>query len=311
MDISYSLPLSRGWDRMKKSLFQPFDLSKWMRIGFTAWLAGLISMHGSSGGSNSGLKNNNWDDFFRFPDTAWCWLQSHPLWFTLIIAGAVLLIIFGVFLIWVNSRGKFMFLYNVAREKNEIGLPWNEYRKEGNSLFLWQFFFGWITAALFILLLIYCFVSVKGLYYGDFPGFIIFWKIAGMVLMFIVYLIAIGYISLFLNDFVVPLMYKYRLGVIGGWKKFLSLFGRYFFRFVVYGLFILGLRIATGIVVLAFALCTCCIGLLLLAIPYIGSVVLLPVSYTFRALSIEFLAQFGDEFNVLPEASEATDPVVL
>jgi hypothetical protein len=40
---------------------------------------------------------------------------------------------------------------------------------------------------------------------------------------------------------------------------------------------------------------------LLIAVPYIGSVILLPVSYTFRAFSIEFLAQFGDKFNVFPE----------
>ena len=63
-------------------------------------------------------------------------------------------------------------------------------------------------------------------------------------------------------------------------------------------MFIFILGIAVGICIILFAIMTCCIGLLLLIIPYIGAVVLLPVSYTFRALSIEFLAQFGDEFDV-------------
>jgi hypothetical protein len=44
----------------------------------------------------------------------------------------------------------------------------------------------------------------------------------------------------------------------------------------------------------------------LIAIPYIGSVILLPVSYTFRAFSIEFLAQFGEKFDVFPKEESVT-----
>ena len=57
MAISYSGPLSKAWARMKKALFQPFNINKWFRVGFTAWLAGLTDCSGSgSGGSgnNSG-----------------------------------------------------------------------------------------------------------------------------------------------------------------------------------------------------------------------------------------------------------------
>jgi hypothetical protein len=288
---------------MKKALFQPFDLNKWLILGFTAWLAGLTDCHGG-GGNNSG------HEFFRFPEIAWNWLQSHPLWFNLIILGVILLLIIGTVIIWLSSRGKFMFLYNVANEKAEISIPWSGFRKQGNSLFVWRFFFGCMAAILFVLLFIYCFLTAKGLYYGDFPDIVIFWRIAGMILIFLAYIIVIGYISLFLNDFVVPIMYKHRLGIAGGWFKFLPLFGRYFFIFAVYGLFIFILRIAAAIAIISFALITCCIGLLFLVIPYIGSVILLPVSYTFRALSIEFLAQFGDEFNVFPKLEEAKDQVV-
>jgi hypothetical protein len=130
-----------------------------------------------------------------------------------------------------------------------------------------------------------------------------------MILIFFALIIVTGYISLFVRDFVVPIMYKYRLGIAGGWFRFLPLFGKYFYLFIVYGLFIFILSIAAVIATLSFALVTCCIGLLLLALPYIGAVVFLPVSYTFRALSIEFLAQFGDEFNVLPESGEAINHV--
>lgn len=300
MNISFSMPLSSAWMRMKKALFQPFDLNIWLRLGFTAWLAGLTDCHGGGGGRGSDKGKPDWDEFFEFPDIAWNWLQSHPFWINMIILGIVLLIILLTIIIWVSSRGKFMFLHNVAKGKNDISYPWSEYRKEGNSLFVWRFFFRWFAYAIIILLLVYAFFASKEMYYGDFPDVLMFWRISGLIFLFFTTLVMFGYVSLFLNDFVIPLMFRQRIGIIQAWIKFLPLFGRHFFTFVIYGLFVSGLRIAVAICVLFLCLVTCCIGLLLLAIPYIGSVMLLPVSYTFRAYSIEFLAQFGDEFNVFP-----------
>lgn len=301
MSISYSRPLSLGFERMKKALFQPFDITKWFRIGFTAWLAGLTDRNGGSSGNSSGNNYNNLDDFFNFPQTAWNWLMDNPLWANLILVGIVLLIIFVSVLIWVSSRGKFMFLHNVVHDNSKISEPWHEYKKEGNSLFLFQFFYGWFAFAVFALFAAFCFVTARDLYFGDFPKVAVFWSIMQMILLFIAYLLVFGYTSLFLKDFVVPIMYKHRIGVMRAWGKFLLLFGRRFFTFLLYGLFIFILGIGVAIGVIFFALITCCIGLFLLAIPYIGSVILLPVSYTFRAFSIEFLAQFGRDFNVFPE----------
>ena len=36
--ISVALPISPAMDRVKRVLFQPFDLGKWFMIGFGAWL---------------------------------------------------------------------------------------------------------------------------------------------------------------------------------------------------------------------------------------------------------------------------------
>ena len=304
MNIHFSLPLSNGFERMKKALFQPFDISKWFRIGFTAWLAGLTDCNGGGNGSYRNGSHNHWDEFFSFPQTAWNWLIDNPLWFNLIIVGLVILFIVITVFVWISSRGKFMFLHNVANDKSDISEPWHEYRKEGNSLFIWQFIYGWFAFAVFMLFLIYCFVTGKNLYYGDYPKIVVFWSIAVMILMFIGYLIIFGYISMLANDFVVPVMYKYRIGIIRGWTKFLGLFFPHFFSFIGYGLFKFVLGIAVAIAVVLFALFTCCIGLLLLAIPYIGAVLLLPVSYTFRAFSIEFLKQYGSNFDVFPKVTE-------
>jgi hypothetical protein len=59
-----------------------------------------------------------------------------------------------------------------------------------------------------------------------------------------------------------------------------------------------------GILVLVVGLLTCCVGLILIIIPYIGTVITLPVWYWFRAFSLEFLAQFGEEYDVWPPKKE-------
>ena len=311
MSTGYSQPLSLGWNRMKKALFQPFDINKWFRVGFTAWLAGMTDCHGGSNGNNSGNGiHDPWNEFFNFPQNAWNWLMDNPLWFNLIIVGLILLFIIITIVTWVSSRGKFMFLHNVVHDSSEISKPWNEYSKEGNSLFIFQFFYGWVAFAAFIAFAVYCFLTAKTLYYGDFPNIAIFWSVALMILIFIGYLIVFGYISLFLKDFVVPIMYKHRVGVMRGWGRFLRLMFPRFFSFIGYGLFIFVLGIAVAFSVMFLALLTCCIGLLLIVIPYIGAVILLPVSYTFRAFSVEFLRQFGAEYDVFPQPETDNQEII-
>ena len=308
MNANLNISLTNGFKRMKKALFQPFEISKWINVGFTAFLAGLADCNGSGGGGgrNSGVnyKDINWDEFFNFPETAWEWLISHPLWFSLIITGVLLLISIAIVLSWLNSRGKFMFLYNVVHNQNEVVYPWNEFRKQGNSLFWWRFFYDMFIFALFILFAIYCFGIFKNIHNELIPKVATFSFVIGIILTLIGLLALNGYITLFLNDFVVPIMYKHRLSAMRAWSKFFSLAVNYMGSFFVYGLFVFVLSLAVGIGVIVVSVMTCCIGLFLIIIPFVGSVILLPISYTFRAFSIEYLASFGDEFNVFPSGNE-------
>ena len=55
-------------------------------------------------------------------------------------------------------------------------------------------------------------------------------------------------------------------------------------------------------------LVTCCIFGIILVIPYIGTVALLPLYVALRALSLEFLAQFGPEWTMPAEAADPDSP---
>ena len=197
-----------------------------------------------------------------------------------------------------------MFLQNVVKNEEEIVKPWNEYRKQGNSLFWWQFFYGWIVLLIFILLAVYGFGVAKNIHNGVLPEVSKISFIIGFIVTIIALFIVFGYISLFLNDFIVPIMYKYRISATKAWSKFLSLTLSNPGAFIVYGLFVFILTIAIVIIVLIAALATCCIGLILLMIPFINAVILLPISYTYRAFSIEFLAQFGSDFDLINNTEE-------
>jgi hypothetical protein len=310
MSITYLEPFGRAWERMKLALFRPFDLHKWFVVGFNAFLAGLAeSRNGSAVGREHG--DITFREFLDLPSRAWDWLTGHPGWFIAIGFLAAVAIAIGIVLLWLSSRGKFMFLDNVVHNRAEIAKPWREYRREGDSLFLWRLVFGFVSIAIFVAFIVFFFVGARQLYDVGFGRRVPILFLIGMGLAFLFLLIIIAYISLFLNDFVVPIMGKDRLSTVAGWRRFLPLLGHHPFHFILYGLLIFVLYVLFVVVVIFAGLMTCCIGWLLLVIPYIGTVVTLPFWYTLRAFSLEFLGQFGPEYvmspapQVEPEAAPA------
>ncbi len=310
MHIAYIEPLSRGWGRMKAALFNPFNLNKWFVIGFTAFLAGLLDgLLGGSGSPDSrGERTDNFGDFLDFPSRAWDWLMDNPIWLTVIVAGVLFVIVLLVTLTWLSSRGTFMFLDNVIQNKSEIANPWKQYKAEGNSLFLWRLGFGVFCVMIVIALVVVFFVVSSQLYADSYDLEIPIPLIIVMGLLFLLVVITLGYISLFLKDFVAPIMYKHRITATRAWGRFLSVLGQYPFHFIFYGIFVFVLTFLVVIGIIFAAVMTCCVGFVVLVIPYIGTVATLPAWYTFRAFSLEFLAQFGDEFNVFPSSAIETTP---
>jgi hypothetical protein len=217
----------------------------------------------------------------------------------LIAFGVFVVILIGIVILWLSSRGKFMFLHNVVHDKAEVAKPWREYNKEGNSLFLWRLIFGLICFVFFISLIAIFFVGASQLYEDSFYDRVPVPFIIMLGLIFLMMIFLIGFISTFLDGFVIPIMYKHRVKATKGWGRFMSLFGKYPFHFILFGLLMFVMIILFVIFVVVAGLLTCCIGFFILIIPYISTVVTLPIWYWFRAFSIEFLAQFGAEYDLI------------
>lgn len=304
MSAVYIKPLSNAWDRMKVSLFKQFDIGKWFILGVSAFLAGLTDGPYGSGGTQT-FKNidNDFHDLAAFPPMAWNWLMDHQGWFTLIIIGIMAVLGLLFLLTWLSSRGKFMFLDNIVHDRAEVVEPWNKFKKLGNSLFLWRVCFGFICAMIFITYFVFCLIIAFDIYDGSLSLEVPVIFLVGMGLTGLLLIIICEYIELFLTDFVVPLMYKNNINTNQAWTRFLPLLSKNTFSFFLYGLFIFILHIGVSIVVVVVWLCTCCIGFLLFIIPYIQSVITLPITYLFRSLSLEFLGQFGPKYKIFPKAA--------
>ena len=112
------------------------------------------------------------------------------------------------------------------------------------------------------------------------------------------------------NDFVIPIMYAQRCSFMSAWGVFwkkvvpghvwsLTLF--YAMRFL--------LTLSVGIIALMATCFTCCLA----ALPYLGTVILLPTYVLLRSYSVYYLEQFGEQYRIMltPELPSYGFPVVL
>jgi hypothetical protein len=305
MGIQYFAPLSRGIQRTKRMLFRPFELHKWFAIGFTAFLAGLANIGFPGGGGarfNTSTRSKfDLEQILYFPQRAWEWLGAHPGWALAIAVGIFIVFVIGLVLTWLSSRGKFMFLDNVVHSRAQVVAPWHEYRNEGNSFFLWNLAWGVIFGGISIIYLFYCFLGLQRLYEASGTGNALILPAIMAGLGLVVLSIIGNFVFILLRDFVTLIMYRDRVPTGTAVQKFLPLFWAHFFHFIGYGLFLFCLVIVIVIGIILAGCVTCCIGFLILLIPYINAVVLLPISYALRSFSIEFLEQFGAEFQIFPK----------
>jgi hypothetical protein len=311
-EINVTVPVGQAFDRVKHILFQPFDLGKWFVIGFGAWLAhlGEQGFHGSyNSGSNFGQQGNvNFQrEFARGKD----YMLSNLAWIIpLVVVVLVVLLALGVLFLWLNSRGKFMFLHCVALDKAEVEAPWHKFARAGNSLFWFRLVLGLIGSVLTLPLVAVIGIAVIGMVRLGAASAGGIALAAGALLVLIAVALVFAVIKMLTTDFVVPIMFLRGKNCLAGWGELRGLLAAECGNFVLYFLMKIVLSMAIGAMVLMVVLVTCCIAGCFMALPYLGTVLLLPVLVFKRAYSLYFLAQLGRDFDVFPPAA-APSPRVM
>jgi hypothetical protein len=296
--ISVTRPVDLALACVKQVLFRPFDASKWFVIGFCAWLAYL----GQAGGFNSQLpggRHRSIGSFREGYENARNYVIENLSWI-LPLAATVFVICLGLWVLfkWLHSRGEFMFLHCVALNKAEVAVPWEKYAREANSLFGFRLALGIVSAAVMMPPLVLCSLRIFRMLMDDAGNLHGVFTAIGLGLAFLVAAIVFFIIHKFTADFVVPIMYRQRRRCWEAWAEFGHLLMTHLGHFILYLLFQIVLGVAIAIVVLAAVLVTCCIAGCVLALPYLGTVVLLPVLVFRRAYSLHYLAQYGREYDV-------------
>lgn len=307
--VEITRPSSRAFEGMKRILFRPFDIGKWFVLGFTAWVAGFME-GGCSGGGGGGSVNTSRtvtgdrDTVSRTIHEGTDWVREN--WEVVFGVGAVVVLIgFAVFLalLWLSSRGKFMFLDNVVHDRAEVTAPWNDFRAEGNSLFWWRLGFMLVSGA--VIVLIGGAAALGAMSLRENEALLLLLIPVGLILFALG--LVITYVGVLLEDFVVPLMYRNRSTTNAAWGRFLKLHNGAIGWFILYALWRMLLKVAITLCFVAVGFMTCCVGLVLVSLPYLGAVLLLPVSVFFRLLGPEFMKQFGTEYEL--RSSETPPPV--
>jgi hypothetical protein len=313
--ISVTRPVDLALTRVRQVLFRPFDPGKWFVIGFCAWLAYL----GQGGGGSSFRVPGGGHGNGGSPREAYERVRSfvlENLYWVLPLAAVIIIFCLGLWVLftWLHSRGEFMFLHCVARNKAEVEVPWKRFAREGNSLFFFRVVLGLVSMAVVGPPLILCGLKFFRMAIDD------AWSISGVLAgigWFLAMLAAALLFSLIHKltaDFVVPIMFRRRLRCWASWAVCWDLVTTNFGRVIVYILFQIVLGIVIGFIVLAAVVVTCCCAGCLLALPYLGTVLLLPVLVFKRSYSLHYLAQYGPEYDVFapgepPLVSPASSPL--
>ena len=327
--INFSQAFDLAWERMEVILFRTFDLAKWFVIGFSAFLAGFL--YGGNGFNSLGAPSLPSHNDSRFTSYA----PSHPGhdfvllngWFshhsdqaqfqnygyhyqyhyslpgmvgagfsaTFMIIFYVLVIGFSLLIGWLGARGQFLLLDNVVRNRGAIAWPWRAYARLGNGLFLFNLLIG---IAFFV-------VTIP----LDVVGFYIFsplsqqhrWpegnEVPLVALFSIVCLVVFAGWLILMYLFLelgVPLMFRHGLTARAAFGATLKLIRDHTWMIFLFVLLRIALAFAFWIVSITMCCATCCVG----GLPYLGTVALLPALLFLKCFSLNFLAQFGPEYDV-------------
>jgi hypothetical protein len=306
--------ISQAVERSKQLLF-PFKGEKWFALGFTVFMAqcgesgggsfNLPSLPSGSGPSHrTGGSGGPAAEFQKTIEEGLKAFNADLALYVSLAIGAVLLA-FGIwaFVLWFSSRAKLMFVESVIWDRVDVSAQWSRAAELGFSLFKFRVAFS-LGGGVVMLSSIAAaaFVAFPNWQSGQFLGTraLIGYSIFGGATLFLG--LPLGIALALLDDFVVPLMVVRNVRVGSAWSAFRSevLSGNVGGVILFYLLrFVLAIAIATAAFIITCV--TCC----LTALPYLGTVILLPIFVFSRAYPLFYMQQLGLRIFPEPEPSWA------
>jgi len=301
-EVTISSLIGKSVSNAKKILFRPFLLRKWLTLLFIACMAGAMVASGGCGGgggededeeesvmtaqqqqttgTNIPVTQVQGEDAGETveaeegeesdEDKAFSWTVIAS------VAGGVVffMLALGYFFLWFQCRFRFIWFDSVVKNASAIREPFRRYRLEGNSLF--KFF---VVSSLLSLIMLGGVIAwaimggrAAGIFGDDYVWSILsFFQIFAAPLgVLVILFLAMGFVYLTIDDFVVPIMALDHSRFLAAWKKFVGVVRANVKDFVLYYFVRFGLAIARKILelILFFA---ALIALIIIALVVFGS----------------------------------------
>jgi len=289
--IEVGAPLGRAWEHMKEMLF-PFDFTRWISLGLIAFLATLGS--GGGGGFNAGRRSSGGGgQFSNAFDSARQYVADN-LGAVLAVGSIIFVIALALYLtiLYLRSRGIFMYLHAVYERSSEVGAAWGRAREPSWSLFVWSICLdltGFAVILVLALPAIFVFTShTEGQELGAGSIGLIF----VLAFIFAIALIILGVVRWLLKNLVAPVMYVRACTCSEAWREFLDLIRGHRGTVFLYLLMNIALGFLGAVIAFPVVCITCCIG----ALPVIHQTIMQPYYLFVRAYGPYFLAQFGGPY---------------
>ena len=294
----------------RRHLF-PFRFERWVALGFVAFLdqCGRTQAGFGQFPTGSGVPDEVGERGGPGPvlSDAAAWLASHVMMVMAIAAVAiVLLLCVTALVLWINSRGAFMYADNVATGRADVARPWREHAAAAGSYFAWRFglMVGAMTGGM-VLLIMGALVALRmARGQGGIGGGVAALVVLGGLLLVLV--VAAALASLALRDFVAPIQMRTGESCGAAIGLFLALLRLHPGAFVLYVILKVVFAMVLALVVMVAACLTCCCAL----IPVVTQTLLQPLFHFERAWSLCLLRQLG--YDLLPPVPvpTAAPPVV-
>ena len=294
-------------EHVKTVLLRPFDMGRWVMLGFIAFLAYL----GDGGFSFNFNFQNPWgnnEPIFESMRDAVNWMMAHLLATAVILFFSFLVVLALVVLVqWLSSRGTFVYIDCLATNRAELVRPWKEHREFADSYFFWRLVFGLCSGFVSFLLAIPLIVSFFTiLSSGEEIRLLRILFGTGILMVTVPLLIVLAFVNLFihltLREFVAPVQYLRRIRCSEAFRIVLGLMREAPGSFIVYFLLKIVIAVVEIIGFFVIGCATCCVLFCCFSVPCIGhlfaAILVQPLYVFLRSFPLFFLAGFGPEFDV-------------
>jgi hypothetical protein len=281
-------------DHARSQLF-PFRFERWLALGFVAFLD-QCGRGGGASGFRAGEKRA-WPGAGQAAD----WLAAHAALVTA-AAAAVFLLLLGIYALasWLQSRGTFVYIDDVATGRAEVARPWREHASLADSYFVWRFGLSAGTLVLVFGLLGLGAVAFVRLARSEALPLAILAIGGPLVLAFLLVALVSALASVALRDLAAPVQFRHRCPCGEALRETLRLAREHPSVLLVYVLLKAVFAVGLTVAVLLACCLTCCLGLL----PVVMQTVLQPAFYFERAWSLFLLQELGHDVFAPPPPPE-------